>query len=234
MMDIIYEKSSHFDERMASGLMREKYSEIQVECREVVPILEALKKRFKTNLTPGDVSFSSLELLIWLPDEEGNPNAFQITFNERLMRTEGERLIQVLLAEFKEHADSLKGIRVLRDCELNPPRVEKFLGELLKGDIFENVLENIPKLSIIDSETYQGNPEISQKIDELENAFFEELVDKRIRVNGKGGILRKVHGDYGRYGFFERGVRKNYVCLSLVQKMGTRTIREIGFDSTFL
>lgn len=232
-MDIIYERSSHFDEQMASGLMREKYSGIQVECWEVVPILEALKKRFKTNLTPGDVPFSSLELLIWLPDEEGDPNAFEITFNEQLVRTEGARLIQCLQDEFKEHADSLKRVRILRDCELNPPCVEKFLRGLLEGDIFENVLENISKLSIIDSETYQGNPRISQIIDELEDAFFEGLADKRIRVNGKGGILREVHGDYGRYGFFERGVRKNYVCLSLVQKMGTRTIRELGFDSTF-
>jgi hypothetical protein len=64
-------------------------------------------------------------------------------------------------------------------------------------------------------------------IDQLESRLFEEILNKKVRVNGKSGILKEVNSTYDRFGFYESGARKNYVFLSLVQKMGTRTIREL-------
>lgn len=228
-MDVIYDKVARFDEKMDSGLMEEKYSQIQIESWDSAPLLDSLNTRFKTNLNAGGIQISNLELLIWLPDEEGDPNSFQVTINDRYSLGESATIVKEILTQLTKHAEIIKRIRVSRDCEVDSSRVEQFLLDLQEGDVFENILENISKLCLIDSETYNNNKRIALMIDEMEKILFEELVNRKIRVNGKGGILREVPKERGHYGFFERGVRKNYMSLSLVQKMGAKTIREIGF-----
>ena len=227
-MEIIYDMVAHFEEEMKSGLMREKLSEIHMIARDIHPLIKTLNKSFKTNLNVGEVNFSELDLLIWLPDKESDPNSFQITLNGHFSSVESDTLAKRILDRIKEHNENVEQIKITRDCEIDLTRVECLLSEIKDGDIFENILDNIPKLCFIDSKTYQSKETISQMIDEFEEILFEALVNKKIRVNGKAGMLKTVQGDC-RYGFFERGVRKDYVCLSLVQKIGTRTIRQIGF-----
>ena len=227
-MEIIYDMVAHFEEEMKSGLMREKLSEIHMIARDIHPLIETLNKSFKTNLNSEGVNFSELELLIWLPDEESDPNSFQITFSGHFSFIESDALAKQILDRMKEHTENVEQIRITRDCEVDLSRVECLLNEIKDGDVFENILEKIPKLCFIDSKTYLSKERISKTIDEFEEILFEELVNKKIRVNGKAGILKEVQGDC-HYGFFERGVRKDYACLSLVQKMGAKTIRQIGF-----
>lgn len=227
-MEIIYDRAAHFEEEMKSALMREKFAEIHIIGRDIQPLLDTLNKSYKTNLSVEGINFSELELLIWLPDEESDPNSFQITLNEQFSFAETEALIKEILNRMKEHSENVKQIRITCDCEIDATRVERLLYGIKDGDVFENILGNIPKLCFIDSKTYQSKEGISQMIDEFEVILFEELVNKKIRVNGKAGILKEVQGRC-RYGFFERGVKKDYACLSLVQKVGAKTIREIGF-----
>lgn len=228
-MEIIYDTVAHFEEEMKSGLMREKLSEIHMIAWDIHPLIKTLNKSFKTNLNVGEVNFSELDLLIWPPDEESEPNSFQITLNEHFSSVEREVIIKQILARMNEHPENVEQIRITRDCEVDLTRVECLLNKIKDGDVFENILENIPKLCFIDAKTYQSKEIISQMIDEFEEILFEELINKKIRVNGKAGMLKEVQGDC-RYGFFERGVRKDYACLSLVQKMGAKTIRQIGFE----
>lgn len=227
-MEIIYDRAAHFEEEMKSGLMREKYAEVHIIGRDIQPLVDTLNKSYKTNLSVEGVNFSELELLVWLPDEESDPNSFQITLNEHYSFAESEAILKEILDQMKEHSENVKQIRITCNCEIDLTRVEQLLDEINDGDVFESILENIPKLCFIDSKTYLSKKEISQTIDEFEEILFEELVNKKFRVNGKAGTLKEVQG-HCRYGFFERGVRKDYTCLSLVQKVGAKTIRQIGF-----
>lgn len=228
---VIYEKSSTFDEDMKSGLMKEKQGEIKIEAKDVTPILITLNKCFKTSLNTKKAS--EFDLFIWPPeDESSNDNeigSFHITVKDNYSFEKSLPLVNQILSRMNDHVGNVRFVKIMRDCEVDPSRVEQFLNNLKNGDVTENILDNISRLCVIDSETYNSNAKIAQMIDEFEEILFAELVNKKIRVNGKGGILKEVNGNYGRYGFFERGVRKNYACLSLVQKMGARTVREIEF-----
>jgi hypothetical protein len=227
-MEIIYKKSARYKEELKSGLMREKYVEMYIKGREITFLLNALNKSFKTNLSVKDVQFADLDLLIWPPDEEGDPNSIHITLNDRYTSSESEAVVLKILEQMKENEHFVEVVRITCDCEVDSSRVEYFLRGLKDGDVFENILENVSRMCFIDWKTYQSNERIAQMIDEFEEILFAELVNKKIRVNGKSGVLKEVQGDC-RYGFYERGVRKDYDCLSLVQKIGAKTIREIGF-----
>ncbi len=230
-LKVIYEKLANFDEDMRSGLMKEKLGEIKIRAKDITPILLTLNKSFKTSLNTQKTS--EVEFFVWLPNdelsEEEKIGFFNITLNDTYTFEKNMSLMNQIINSMKAHAGNVCWVKITRDCEVDRERVEQFLRGLKKGDVFENILENISRLCVIDSETYNSNVRIAQMIGEFEEVLFEELVNKKIRVNGKGGVLKEVHGDCGRYGFFVRGVRKNYVCLSLVQKMGARTIRELGF-----
>lgn len=230
-LKVIYEKLANFDEDMHSGLMKEKLGEIKIRAMDITPLLTTLNKCFKTSLNTQKAS--EVDLFIWLPDddltEEEKIGFFSFTLNDTNTFEKNMSLMNQMLNSLKAHVGNVCWVKITRDCEVDRERVEQFLRGLKKGDVFENILENISRLCVIESETYNGNVNIAQMIDEYEGILFKELLNKKIRVNGKSGVLREVNGDCGRYGFFERGVRKNYVYLSLVQKMGARTIREIGF-----
>lgn len=227
-MDIIYEKVAHFDEEMKSGLMREKLGEIQIEGEYLERPIVALKQQFRTNLNAEKQKLIDLDLLIWPSDDEEDLNSFQITLGDHCSFEQNQTITEGILEIMKKYQEEVQSVRIFRSCEVDRSRVEEFLITLNDGDVFENTLENVAKLCFIDSGTYLSSSHITQMIDKLERILFEEIVNRKIRVNGKEGVLKEVNGNYGRYGFFERGVRKNYVGLSLVQKMGTRTIRELN------
>lgn len=230
-LKIIYEKSANFDEDMRSGLMKEKLGEIIINAENITPILSTLNKNFKTSLNTQ--KSSDADLFIWLShDELRNEEgivSFTITLNNNDFFEKSLSLVNQIIHSMNAHAGNVCWVKITRDCEVDRDRVEQFLNGLKNGDVFENILESVSKLCVIDSETYNSNTKIAQLIDEYEEVLFEGIVNNKIQVNGKGGVLREVQGDCGRFGFFERGVRKNYITLSLVQKMGARTIRELGF-----
>lgn len=213
-MDIIYEKAAHFDEEMKSGLMREKFGEIQIEGEHLERPMITLKQHS--------------DFLIWRSDDEEDSNSFEITLSDHYSFEQNQAIIKRILEMMKNYQDEVQTVRIFRSCEVDRLRVEEFLISLNNGDVFENIMENVSKLCFIDSGTYLSSSHITQMIDKLERILFEEIVNRKIRVNGKEGVLKEVNGNYERYGFFKRGVRKNYVGLSLVQKMGTKTIRELN------
>ena len=137
--------------------------------------------------------------------------------------------VQRILEILNDYHENVQVVRITRDSEIDPLLVEQLLTTLQDGDVIENVIGNISKLCFIDSETCRRNERIAMMIDEFEDVLFKELVNRKIRVNGKGGVIREVNGTWNRYGFFETGVKKNYINLSLVEKMGARKIRSLGF-----
>lgn len=228
-MKVIYDTTMDFEEEMNSGLMQEKYGAIKVVAQDaevIQAVVKTIEENFKTNMGREKLPIKELEFLIWLSDED--EESLEMTLNEHHSLAKNNTLVRKLLKLITEYENVVEEVRITRDCEINPNRVEKLLNDIDEADIFENILEQIPKLCFIDSQTYLSKEEITRKVDKLEGLLFEELVDKKIRVNGKPGVLKRVDGNC-RYGFFERGVRKEYVCLSLVQKVGARTIHDLSF-----
>jgi hypothetical protein len=204
-LKIIYEKSANFDEYMRSGLMKETLGEIKISAEDITPLLRTLNNNFKTSLNTQ--KSSDVELFIWLAHDELLSEekivSFDITFNNNYNFEKNLSLVNQIIHSINAHAGNVYWVKVTRDCEVDRDRVEQFLNGLKNGDVFENILENVSKLCVIDSETYTSNTKIAKMIDEYEEILFKELVNKKIRVNGKGGALREVQGDCGRYGFFE-------------------------------
>lgn len=226
-MDVIYEKAAHFDEEMKSGLMKEKFSEVHIMGNDLERLRVTLMQNFKTNSNTEKQSLADLDLFIWPSEDIGDLEAFQITLNDHYSFAKNQAVVEHILEMMRNYPEYVHSIRIFRNCELDLARVEELLVTLNNGDVFENILENISKLCFIDSGTYLSKNHITQMIDKMERILFEGIVNRKIRVNGKEGVLKEVNGDYARFGFFERGVRKNYVSLSLVQKMGARTIRKL-------
>jgi hypothetical protein len=227
-MDISYVKTLDFDKKINSGLMRENFGEIHIAGKQLEPIIAALRYHFRTNLNVEKQRLADLDFLIWYTDDQENANLFQITLSDSYSFKQNQTIIERILEIMKNYPGAVQSVRIFKICEIDRSRVEELLIALNNGDVFENISENVSKLCLIDSETYLSDTHITQMIDKLERILFEEIVNRKIRVNGKEGILKEVNGNYFRYGFFERGVRKNYVGLSLVQKMGARTIRELN------
>lgn len=226
-MDVIYEKAEHFDEEVKSGLMKEKFSEVHIAGNNLERLRVTLKQNFKTNADTEKQSLADLDFFIWPSDNIGDLEVFQITLNDHYSFAKNQAVVEHILEMLGNYPKCVHSVRIFRDCELDLARVEELLVTLNNGDVFENILENISKLCFIDSGTYLSKNYITQMIDKFERILFEGIVNRKIRVNGKEGVLKEVNGDYARFGFFERGVRKNYITLSLVQKMGARTIRKL-------
>lgn len=228
-MNVIYEKTAHFDEEMKSGLMKEKFGEIYLEGQNLNVLASVLNEHFRTNLNTEGQKLSDLDLLIWANVNEENGNSLELMVNDSYPSAQRANIVKRILDILNDYQDNVQVVRITRDSEIDPALVEQLLTTIQDGDVAENVIASIPKLCFIDSETYRRNERIATMIDEFEDVLFQELVNRKIRVNGQAGVLREVKGTWNRYGFFETGVKKNYVNLSLMQKMGTRTIRSLEF-----
>lgn len=224
-MEIIYGKSPFWDEKMKSGLFREKIGELHICSNNPEVIINDLKKAFRTNLDVQQFKLSDLDILIWVIEDE--PELLQITFNSKYSHEINQGMLESIIKILKNYNGLVEEIKIFRDCEMDCGRVRDYLTSLFSGDIVENTIENTSRLCFVDSNTYLGDGQIKEMIDQLELLLFTEIVNKKIRVNGKAGVLKEVNDPYGRFGFYERGVKKNYVFLSLVQKMGAKTIREL-------
>ena len=224
-MEILYAKSPFWDEKMISGLFREKIGELHIRSDNLELIMNDLKNNFRTNLDVTPYKLSDLDILLWIIDEE--PGVLQITFNSQNSAELTRGMLDSMIELLKKQDDPVKEIKIFRDCVIDSSRVKDFLCSLFFGDSVENIIEHTSRLCLVDSNTYLNDETIKEMVDQLETLLFEEIVNKKIRVNGKVGVLKVVNDPYGRFGFFERGVKKNYVFLSLVQKMGTKTIREL-------
>lgn len=224
-MKVIYAKSPFWDEKMNSGLFREKTTELHIRSKNLELIKTNLKKSYRTNLDVEHFKLSDLDILIWIIDEE--PDLLQVTLSGKYSYERTQRMVESIIAAMKNPEGVVQEVIIFRDCEIDSCRVKDFLTSLFSGDVVENTIENTYRLCLVDSNTYLGDRQIKEMIDQLELLLFTEVVNKKIRVNGKAGVLKEVNDPYGRFCFFERGVKKNYVFLSLVQKMGTKTIREL-------
>lgn len=226
-MEVNYLKTAFWDEKMKSGLFRERIGEIQIHGTPLEPVMAVLNQHFKTNLSGEQYNLSGLDILIWTNSDE--PDSFQITLDENYSLEQSHTILAKITEALNKHHEMVKEIKISRDCEIDPARVKDFLVSLYSDDWVESTIRSIPKLCLIDANTYLSDNQIKEMIDQLESQLFEEIVNKKVRVNGKSGILKEVNSFYGRFGFFETGVKKNYVFLSLVQKMGARTIRELVY-----
>lgn len=226
-MEVIYEQTAQFNAKMKSGLMKEKCSAIHIKGKNIDSLIVALNDSFKTNLNVEGQKFDDCDILIWRNDYDDNSDCFQITVNDKYSSAENHAIVKRIIEIMNTQAKNVQWVRISRNCAVDPLLVEQFLMTLQDGDVFENILEKISKFGLIDSGILHSNERSAQMIDEFESILFAGIVNKKIRVNGKEGILKEVNGNWGRYGFFETGVKKNYAGLSLGQKMGTRTIREL-------
>lgn len=228
-MNVVYEKTAHFDEEMKSGIMKEKLGEICIKGQNLNALVSVLNENFKTNQNTEGQKFSDLDLIIWANANEANCKSCDIMVNEIYSSDQRSSTEKRILEILNDYPDNIQVVRITRDSEIDSSLVEQLLITFQDGDVIENVIGNIPKLCFIDSETYRRNERITMMIDKFEDVLFKELVNRKIRVNGKGGVIREVNGTWSRYGFFETGVKKNYVNLSLVEKMGAKTIRSLVF-----